>query len=113
MQDFLLPCPECRQLTCLDCQMVDNAGRFVICDVCADEQARRGETGGELLRLNVLECQVEAALGGHDLTGWEPVEESSTTGYQATCRHCGKTVYASHKIVYSLLDDTCPSIPAS
>ena len=112
MQDFLLACPECQQLTCLDCQMVDNVGRFVICDVCADTQTQQGETAGDLLRLNLLDCQAAAALGGHDLAGWELIEENGTTGHQAVCRLCGKTVYASHKIIYSLLADTCPSFPA-
>lgn len=58
------------------------------------------------LRENVLEAQVEAALQGHALGPFEPVEDD--TGYQAICGQCGRSVYVSDRTLYSLLEDRCP-----
>jgi len=62
------------------------------------------------LRENVLRAQVEAALGGHDLSPFEPVEEPGVFKYQAFCDLCGKSVYASGVALYSLLEDECPGL---
>jgi len=52
----------------------------------------------------LLEAQVEEALGGHDIGGFEPVEN----GYQATCRPCGGTTWLNDKgLRYSLLKEVC------
>jgi hypothetical protein len=59
---------------------------------------------GQELRDALLEAQAEAALGGHDLTPFEPVEN----GHQATCQRCGMTSWVGHSGVrYSLLEDVC------
>lgn len=53
----------------------------------------------------VLEAQVEAALQGHDLGPFEPVDE----GHQATCRRCGMTSWLGlNGQRKSLLEDSCP-----
>ena len=41
-------------------------------------------------RAAILEIQVKAALAGHDLGPFEPVDPE-IGGYQAACRRCGKT----------------------
>lgn len=54
-----------------------------------------------------IEVMVEAALQGHDLTGFEPVE-GPPPGQQARCRRCGQTAWVGESgLVYSLLDDVC------
>ena len=58
-----------------------------------------------LLRENMMEAQVVAALGGHQLGSWETAEEAN--GYQAVCLTCGGSVFVSDKSVYSILTDTC------
>ena len=63
--------------------------------------------GEERLKENVLHCQAEAALQGHDLGPFELVKDSGLIGYQARCKRCGRTTYASAVIVYSVLEDTC------
>jgi hypothetical protein len=40
----------------------------------------------------ILEAQVNAALSGHDIGPFEPVD-TVTGGYQAVCRKCGQTVW--------------------
>jgi hypothetical protein len=56
---------------------------------------------------SILEVQVNAALAGHDLTGFEPVD-TTAGGYQAACRRCGKTVWVGDSgLMYSLLWDGC------
>jgi hypothetical protein len=60
------------------------------------------------LRKNVLQAQVEAALSGHDLGPFEPVDEPGVLKYQAFCKLCGRSVYASSVALYSLLEDECP-----
>jgi hypothetical protein len=57
---------------------------------------------------NVLEAMVEAALQGHELEPFEPVDEPGIRKYQAVCSRCGKSVYASRKALYSILEDICP-----
>lgn len=59
------------------------------------------------LKENMLEAQVEAALGGHNLGEWEQLEEGQ--GYQAACSNCGGTVFVSHKTFYSILQEKCPT----
>ena len=57
------------------------------------------------LKEAVLEAQAEGALGGHSLGPFETVEN----GYQATCRHCGKTTWVGQQgLRYSLLGERCP-----
>ena len=60
------------------------------------------------LRENLLEAQAIAALGGHDLESFEPVDEPGMMKYQAFCSKCGKSVYVSTIALYSILEDSCP-----
>lgn len=57
-------------------------------------------------RESILQAQIEAALSGHDVTAFEPVDER---GFQAICRNCGQTVWVGITgLMYSLLSDLCP-----
>lgn len=57
------------------------------------------------LRLAILEALAEAALGGHELTTFEAVEN----GYQAVCIQCGATSWVGPQgLRYSLLENICP-----
>lgn len=57
------------------------------------------------LRESVLQTQVDAALRGHDLTGFEVVDER---GFQAKCRKCAGTVWVGVSgLIYSLLAESC------
>lgn len=57
------------------------------------------------LRESMIEAMAEAALGGRELSQWEPVEN----GYQARCSLCGMTTWLGHEgLRYSLLEDECP-----
>ena len=57
------------------------------------------------VRDSLLEAMAEAALGGHALGEWEPVEN----GYQTRCAGCNMTSWVGHDGVrYSLLEDECP-----
>lgn len=58
------------------------------------------------LKANMLEAQVEAALQGHELGHWEPVDEEMS-GWEARCGKCGGTVYVSGKTLYSVLGERC------
>jgi hypothetical protein len=69
------------------------------------ESRKQAETR---LRENILQAQVEAALSGHDLGPFEPVEEPGLMKHQAICRSCGRSVYVSTVALYSLLEDECP-----
>jgi hypothetical protein len=60
------------------------------------------------LRENILAAQVVAAMQGHDLGPFEPVNEPGTPKYEAYCHSCGKSVYVSNVTVYSILGDSCP-----
>jgi len=58
-------------------------------------------------RAAILEAQVTAALAGHDLGPFEPVDNTAG-GYQAACRRCGKTVWVGESgLMYSLLGEGC------
>lgn len=57
------------------------------------------------LRENMMEVQVVAVLGGHQLGSWETA--GNRDGYQAVCSVCGGSVFVSDKTVYSILTDTC------
>jgi hypothetical protein len=60
------------------------------------------------LREVILECQVNAALSGHDLGPFEPVQNQIADGWQAKCRRCGQSVWVSRAgPIYSLLDGQC------
>jgi hypothetical protein len=62
---------------------------------------------GAELKEAILEAQVTAALDGLDLGPFLPVE-TICGGYQAECRRCSQTVWASSKgLLYSLLDGRC------
>ena len=55
----------------------------------------------------MLEIAVNSSAAGHDLSGFEPVEDADGrhTGYQARCRNCGQTAWVgTNGLVYSLLD---------
>jgi hypothetical protein len=59
-------------------------------------------------RAAILESQVNAAMQGHDLGPFEPVDPE-IGGYQAACRRCAKTVWVGDNgIMYSLLAERCP-----
>lgn len=60
------------------------------------------------LRVNILDAQVMAALGGHDLGPFESVDEPGMLKYEAFCSKCGKSVYVSTVALYSILEDSCP-----
>jgi len=56
------------------------------------------------LRESMIEAMAEAALGGHELSQWEPVEN----GYQARCSLCGMTTWLGPDgLRYSILEDEC------
>jgi len=63
----------------------------------------------EGLRINILSAQVEAALQGHEIGPFEPIENPGITTYQAVCRLCGRPVFASSVNVFSILDEVCPA----
>ena len=42
------------------------------------------------------------------LAAFEVVDEPGRSKYEAYCRRCGKSVYASDAAFYSILDDECP-----
>lgn len=57
------------------------------------------------LKESQLEAMAEAALGGHELSQWESVEN----GYEARCSICGMTSWLDPGgLRYSLLEDECP-----
>ena len=61
---------------------------------------------------SMLAIAVDAAAAGHDLTGFEPVEDDHAVlrGYQAQCRRCGKTAWVGRQgVMYSLLAEICPN----
>lgn len=62
-------------------------------------------TDDRALRESILELQVNAALAGHDLGSFEPVNR----GYEVRCRRCGKTAWLGESgLQYSLLGEQCP-----
>lgn len=62
------------------------------------------------LRESILEAQVEAALQGHALTPFEPLDKR---GYQAVCRQCEGSVWVgSSGLIYSILSETCSPPPS-
>ena len=60
------------------------------------------------VKANMLEAMVEAALNGHDLGPFEPVDEPGMLKYQAVCHKCANSVYVSSVALYSILEDSCP-----
>ena len=48
-------------------------------------EAQPAEEAPAALRESMIEAMAEAALGGHELSTWEPVE----SGYLAKCSLCG------------------------
>lgn len=58
------------------------------------------------LKENMLEAAVEAALQGHDLGEWEPVDEAGRE-WEARCRGCGRTTFVSGTVRYTVLGDSC------
>jgi hypothetical protein len=67
---------------------------------------------GSALKDSILEIQVNAALAGHDLGPFDPVESSfEGAGYQAECRKCGLTAWVGESgLMYSLLGESCPKL---
>ena len=62
------------------------------------------------LRESMIEAMAEAALGGHELGTWEPVE----SGYVASCSLCGMDTWLGPDgLRYSLLEDECPGLEAA
>jgi hypothetical protein len=58
----------------------------------------------------VLEAQVTAALQGHDIGPFEPVD-TQIGGWQAECRQCGQGVWVGEAgLIYSLLEDSCQKL---
>jgi hypothetical protein len=58
----------------------------------------------------MLQIAVNAAAGGHDLTGFEMAANSGghQAGYRAQCRNCDQTVLVDFNgMIYSRLDDVC------
>jgi hypothetical protein len=57
---------------------------------------------------SILEIQVNAALSGHDLGPFEPVEVL-TGGYEARCRRCNQSAWVGDSgLMYRLLGQKCP-----
>ena len=57
---------------------------------------------------SMLEIAVNAAAAGHDLGGFDPVDDADgrPAGYQARCRGCGRTAWVGENgLTYSLLED--------
>ena len=62
-----------------------------------------------VLREAILEAQIEASLGAHDIGPFEPVEDRVTRGYEVKCRLCGGTSWVGDNgLRDSLLEDKCP-----
>ena len=58
-------------------------------------------------KASILEIQVNAALAGHDLGPFEPVEVL-TGGYEARCRNCNQSAWIGDSgLMYSLLGEKC------
>ena len=58
-------------------------------------------------RESILSIPVDAALTGHDLGPFEPVEVL-TGGYEARCRRGLQSAWVGDSgLLYSLLDDRC------
>jgi hypothetical protein len=58
----------------------------------------------------MLEIAVNAAAAGHELGGFEPVDDTDgrANGWQARCRICGMTAWVGlNGLQYSLLGDVC------
>ena len=64
------------------------------------------------LRESLLKIQVNAALSGHDLGPFEPVEVL-TGGYEARCRKCNQSAWVGDSgLMYSLLAEECSVVSA-
>ncbi len=87
-------------------RLVNRLARQRLTQIGKADAAPPDPVADDRLRANMLEFQVEASLGGHDLSSWEKTEDGS--GYQAVCRQCGASVYTSGGPVYSILAETCP-----
>ena len=60
---------------------------------------------------SMLSVAVNAAAGGHDMSGFDPVQDADgqPNGHQARCRRCNLTAWVSDQgLQYSLLADVCP-----
>jgi len=58
-------------------------------------------------KATILEAQVRAALGGHDIGPFYSVT-SLAGGHQSECRKCGQTVWIRDDgLIYSLLGERC------
>jgi hypothetical protein len=80
-----------------------------VCEAFHAEMKTSREEAERNLKENLLHCAAEAALGGHDLGEWQETKGPGIKGYQAKCKLCGKTTYASRLAVYSVLADVCPA----
>ncbi len=67
-----------------------------------------GDRAVDKLRENVLATQVEAALQGHHLGEFRPVDGLSPLGHEAFCAKCTMSVYVSDKTVFSIMPIKCP-----
>ena len=79
-----------------------------ICEAYHEIKQTSQEEAERILKENLLHCAAEAALGGHDLGEWQQTEGPGIRGYEARCKRCKKTTYASRLAVYSVLADVCP-----
>ncbi|MFN2137908.1 MAG: hypothetical protein ACK2UK_18280 [Candidatus Promineifilaceae bacterium] len=60
----------------------------------------------------MLEIAVEAAFGGHELSGFEKVDAATglPDGFEAKCRRCGRSAWVGEQgLAYSLLEHVCPA----
>lgn len=84
------------------------SGRLAHLSAVVPEMSPTESIPNPAVREAMVEAMVEAALGGHELGIWEPVEG----GYQATCRGCGMTSWMGNTgLRYSLLEDVCEGAP--
>ena len=57
---------------------------------------------------SILYIQVDAALAGHELGPFEPVESFEGAGYQVEFRQCNLTTWVGDSgLMYSLLGANC------
>ncbi len=61
------------------------------------------------LKENMLEAAVEAALQGHELGAWRQVDQAGRQ-WEARCKVCGRTMFVSDTVRYSVLGEHCSEL---